>query len=311
MSTDLHELVQDYLRLRRSLGFKITKNEWILGRFIAYLDQKYPGGLVGFTVDDVLTFAALPGGSPSWHGQRLSVVRVFAVWAHYLDPNIPLIPAGLMPSRGNRAVPYLYSDRQVADLMGQAGHLRPRLHAATYQTLLGLLAVTGMRVGEVIALDTSDLNTDAAVMTIRESKFGKSRMVPLHPSTVDAVTNYLDLRRHLQPSPSTSAMLVSGRGTRLFYNNVQHVVARLTRQAGITPRSTRCRPRIHDLRHTFAVATMLDAYRHGADPAARLVQLATYLGHANPTDTYWYLSASPELMAAAGRLADIPIGGRR
>jgi integrase/recombinase XerD len=210
-------------------------------------------------------------------------------------------PADLIPARAPRATPYLYSAAEVTALIAAAASLRSPLRAATYQTLIGLLAVTGMRVGEAIRLDRADLDPRAGVLTIRDSKFGKSRLVPLHPTTTAALSGYLRLRDQLHPGPSDPAVFISPAGTRLLYCNVHATWRQLVRTAGLHPRSPHCRPRPHDLRHSFAVASLLDAYATGQDGQARLALLSTYLGHVNPAATYWYLSAAPELLALAGQ----------
>jgi integrase/recombinase XerD len=178
------------------------------------------------------------------------------------------------------------------------------LRRATFTTLIGLLTVTGIRVGEAIALDRGDVDLTEGRLTVRFGKFGKTRELALHPSTVTALRRYRQLRRRLAPATGTTAFFVSQAGTRLIYCNVHHVFHRAVQAAGLMPRSALCRPRIHDLRHTFAVRAMLDAYAAGEDGQTRLTLLSTWLGHVHPASTYWYLSASPELMAAAGQRLD-------
>lgn len=299
----LEERIGEYLRLRRALGFKLERHEQLLIQFASYLAETSAGAI---TVEAALAWAVLPGGAPGYHGARLAAVRTFLRWLKVFEPTIEVPPAELLAARCQRAVPFHYTDAQVRELMGQAGLLRSPLLAATYQTLIGLLAATGLRVGEAIRANASDL-TDG-VLTIADTKFGKTRLVPLHPSTGDALASYRQvLDRELAHTLSTPALLVSTAGTRLLYKNVHYVFHRLVEQAGITAHSSRCRPRIHDLRHRFAVDTMTDAYRYGANPAQVLPVLATYLGHANPSSTYWYLEATPQLLAqAAARLEPDP-----
>ena len=196
----------------------------------------------------------------------------------------------------------MYTDEEIAALLAAAGTLRFPLRVATFRTLLGLLAVTGLRVGEAIRLDRGDLDVAHGLLLVRESKFGKSRELPLHETTVRALQRYLRRRPrlHPRPRPQTEALFLSLAGTRLRYCNVNWTFLRLARQAGLEPRSAACRPRLHDLRHSFAVRTVLDAYRAEADVQARLPLLSTYLGHVDPGATYWYLSAAPELLALAG-----------
>ncbi|HEX5298268.1 MAG TPA: tyrosine-type recombinase/integrase [Streptosporangiaceae bacterium] len=302
MSGTLRRSVADYLAVRRSLGYKLARPEKLLAQFTAYLEQ---AGAVTVTTEHALAWAVLPGSSdPSWHAYRLAVVRGFAAWLATTDPAAEIPPAGLIPSRKQRATPYLYTDGELAALISAAESLRFPLRTATYQTLIGLLAVTGMRVGEAISLDRADADLDAGVLTVRNGKHGKSRLVPVHDTTAEALGEYLRLRDRLCPDATTRAVLISPAGTRLLYCNVHATWKKLTASAGLRPRSGSCRPRIHDLRHSFAVRTMLGAYESGLDGQATLAVLSTYLGHVDPKATYWYLTASPELMAAAGQRLD-------
>jgi integrase len=261
-------------------------------------------------VKTALDWARLPVGSSKWWAYRLAAVRGFAIYLHGLDPAHEVPAADLLPHRPRRASPYLYSDADIAALITVTSTLRTPLRQATFATLIGLLAVTGIRVGEAIALDRGDLDPTAGRLLIRYGKFGKSRELVLHPSTVDALRRYQRLRDRLAPVTGTSALLVSTAGTRLLYCNVHHAFHRLVRVAGLTPRSGSCRPRVHDVRHSFAVTAMLDAYAAGQDGQARLTLLSTWLGHVHPASTYWYLSASPELMAVAGQRLEAHLAAR-
>lgn len=185
--------------------------------------------------------------------------------------------------------------------MRAATALPSSLRVLTYQTLITLLAVTGMRIGEAIRLDRTDCDLGAGVLTVRLSKFGKSRELPLHASTVDALRSYLRRRDQLFPQPKALSLFITTAGTRLMYCGVHWTWLRLVHTAGLSPRSSQCRPRIHDLRHSFAVRTIIDAYRADVNVAARLPLLSTYLGHVDPANTYWYLSAAPELLGLAGQ----------
>jgi integrase/recombinase XerD len=295
----LADALRDYLSMRRALGFKLDRAAQLLGGFVAHAERV---GAEHVTVELALAWATAPAGvDPSWHAARLSAVRGFARYLSALDPATQIPPTDVLSHRSRRAVPYLYSEAEIAALLAAARGLRSPLRAATYATLIGLLAVTGMRVGEAIALDRDDVDLRHGLIVVRHSKFDKSRQLPLHPSTTRALSDYGTTRDRLCPAPRTPAWLISTTGTRLIYNNVHKVFHQLTRQAGLRPRSPRCRPRPHDLRHAFAVATLLDWYRDGGDVAARLPLLSTYLGHAHPGDTYWYLSAAPQLLAEAAR----------
>lgn len=307
MTTNLRAALAEYLQLRRGLGFGLRRDEKLLNQFLDYLDGL---GRTMFTVNDALAWAKLPEpASPGWWGMRLSMVRSFAAYLHSLDPTVPVPPPGLLPGRGRRVVPYLYSDADLAALLQQTQTLKTTLRKATLRTLIGLLAATGLRMGEALAADDADFDADAGVLLVRHGKFGKQRLLPLHPSTVTALNAYRAVRDARFPIALSPALLVSQAGTRLVNFNVGLTYARLARQAGLVPRSPSCRPRPHDLRHTFAVRTLLDWYRDDVDIDAHLPLLSTYLGHVAPHNTYWYLDAAPELMAEAARHLP-PAGGR-
>jgi integrase len=305
----LREALDQYLSLRRALGFKLKATGRLLGQFVDYLDAQRATTL---TVADALAWARLPvGASTTWHAIRLSMVRGFAVYLHGLDPTVAVPPTDLLRHGNDRVTPYLYSETEIRALITAAGALRPTFRAATYQTLIGLLAVSGIRIGEAIALDTDDLDpADGGQLLIRCTKFGKDRLVALHPSTTRALLDYRTLCDQHHPHPRCPALLVSTVGTRMHHSNIGLVFNRLTAQTGITRRSPSCRPRIHDVRHSFAVATLTDWYRTGADVPALMPRLATYLGHTDPKNTFWYCSAAPELMALAGQRLDTHLAGR-
>jgi len=294
----LRAALNDYLTMRRALGYKLGRAEKLLAQFIAFVEAN---GSERITVDLALAWATLPAqGAMDWWSGRLTVVRAFASYLNTLDPTVEVPLTELLPAQSHRAVPYLYSDDDVLALMAAAKILRSPLRVLTFRTLIGLVAVTGMRIGEAIRLDRSDLDLDAGVLTVRMSKFGKSRELPLHASTLEALQTYLRQRDQLHPWPTAPSLFISTAGTRLLYCGVHWTFLRLVRQAALQPRSARCRPRPHDLRHSFAVRTVLDAYRADANVAACLPLLSTYLGHLHPANTYWYLSAAPELLALAG-----------
>lgn len=295
--TGLRDAAAGYFRLRRALGFGLVRDEKLLNQFLNWLEDQDQDTI---TVAAALAWATLPaGGSASWHGFRLRVVRGFADHLHQTDPAVEVPPPGLLPHRSRRVVPFLYSEADITALFTAASRLRTEHRAAMFRTVVGLMAVTGMRIGEVVALDDADLDHDAGTLLIRHAKFDRQRLVPLHPSAVTALDGYRARRDAVFPAPASPALLVSTAGTRLLISNVSITFARLARRAGLTPRSPNCRPRPHDLRHSFAVATLLDWYRDGGDVAARLPLLSTYLGHTEPANTYWYLHAAPELLAEA------------
>jgi integrase/recombinase XerD len=293
----LRQGLADYLSLRRSLGYKLRRPEKLLGQFIDFLEA---AGAQTVTTKHALAWACQPqGGEANWWGYRLSAVRGFANYLHATDLTVEVPPRDLLPCRAHRASPYLYSEQETAALIAAASMLHTPLRVATYQTLIGLLAVTGMRVGEAIGLDRHDFDASQGVLIIRHAKFNKTRELPLQATTVAALRRYLGCHERRRCAMRTAALFISSAGTRLLYCNVQWTFQRLVRHAGLVPRTSWCRPRIHDLRHAFAVSTLLDAYRDGCDIEQRLTLLSTYLGHADPAASYWYLSAAPELLAKA------------
>lgn len=297
--TPLAQHAADYLRIRRALGFKLERAEKLLGQYLAYLEAT---GENRVTVENALEWARLPAaGSGSWWAFRLSVVRCFAIYVHAFDSSHEIPPADALARPTRRAVPYLYTEQEIVALMAATDRLRGPLRRATYQTVIGLLAVTGMRVGEAIRLDRRDVDLTAGVVTVRDSKFGKSRELPLHPTAVTALRGYLRVRDAYLHAELSEAVFISPAGTRLLYCNVHATFRQLRADVGLQARSSACRPRIHDLRHRFAVQTLLDWYRDGIDVPPRLPLLSTYMGHAHPRHTFWYLQAAPELMAIAGQ----------
>jgi integrase/recombinase XerD len=245
--TGLRQALAGYLDLRRGLGFKLARDEKLLEQFITWLEDR---GATTVTVADALAWAMLPAGaSPGWLRMRITVVRGFAGYLATLDPATEVPSASLLPGGSRRAVPYLYSAADITALMAQAARLRTPLRTATLQTLTGLLAVTGMRIGEAIALDDGDFDPRQGMLLVRHAKLGKHRLLPLHPTTVTALQCYQRLRDQAFPRPVSEALLVSSAGTRLLYYNVGITFARLARRAGLAARSGNCRPRPHDLRH--------------------------------------------------------------
>jgi integrase len=295
----LAEHVQNYLRVRRALGFKLVGEGQLLAKFVAFADAARQRTV---TTGVALEWARLPtGGSPNYLSRRLRAVRGFARYLKALDPNCEVPPLELLPASKYRPAPYLLSDRQVVALMAAARRLRPPLRAATFETLIGLLACTGLRIGEAIRLDRDDFDPTHGLLTIRDSKFGKSREVLLHESTVRALVDYGQRRDRLCAATEERSFFVTTRGTRLAHPTVYAPFRALLKQAGVKHHSPERHVRIHDLRHSFAVKTLLGWYRDGGDVAARMPLLSTYLGHVDPAATYWYLSAAPELLALAAQ----------
>lgn len=296
----LRQHLDDYLQIRRALGFKLISEGKLLASFVSYMEA---AGAERITVEHAVRWATLPRpAKPVYHAKRLRAVRGFARYLHTLDPAHELLATDLLGSGGwRRPAPYIYSQEEIVALMAAAGRLKTRLGSATMRTLIGLLAVTGMRVGEAIRLDRDDLDLEHARLVVRQSKFGKSRQLPLHPTTITALREYLYTRDALNPKPQTTALLIGAWGNRLHRDVVGSTFRLLRQRVGLRARPGSAPPRVHDIRHSFAVHTMLDAYRSGGDPAASAATLSTYLGHADPGASYWYLSAAPELLALAAQ----------
>jgi len=293
--------VAGYLSLRRSLGFKLEEPGWLLLDFARSLER---AGATHITVQAAMEWATAPAGATSYYyWLRLSAVRGLAAHLHAIDPRHQVLPRGLLPRNYHRPLPCLFTDEEIAALMAACQTLRGALQAATFQALIGLLAVTAMRPGEAINLDREHVDLHEAVITVLDGKGGISRILMLQPSSVAALAGYAELRDRLCPDPEGPGFFVSTAGTRLRHNRLNIVFPKLARIAGLTPRPAGCRPRPMDLRHTFAVSTLIDWYRAGADVDALMPVLSTWLGHSKPESNYWYISASPELLAlAAGRL---------
>jgi integrase/recombinase XerD len=305
----LAEHVQNYLQVRRALGFKLVGEGQLLREFVAFA---HAAGQRTVTTRIALEWARLPrSGSPNYLSRRLRAVRGFARYLHALDPACEVPPLELLPASKYRPAPYLFSDREVLALMAAARRLRPPLRAATFETLIGLLACTGLRIGEAIRLDREDFDQTHRLLTVRDSKFGKSREVLLHESAVRALVDYGQRRDQLCPDAEEPSFFITTRGTGLAHPTVSAPFRALLKQAGVRHPSPERQVRIHDLRHSFAVKTLLGWYRDGGDVAARMPLLSTYMGHVDPAATYWYLSASPELLAFAAQRLEQAAGGRR
>jgi integrase len=292
---------EEYLALRRSLGFKLTDVGRTLLAFVHFAERE---GAEWITTDLALRWATQPASaSPAHWARRLGIVRQFARHCSALDARTEIPPPQLLPYRYVRRSPHIYRDEEVLALIEAAGRLPSAsgLRAATYAALFGLLAVTGMRVGEPVGLDRTDVDLEHGSLSIRGAKFGKSRWLPLHASTTAALKRYAEQRDSLYPTPSTPSFFLSEQGTRLTTWSVRATFVKLSHRIGLRAPGDHHGPRLHDLRHRFAIRTLLDWYRSGVDVERRLPQLAAYLGHAHVADTYWYLSATPELLALAAQ----------
>jgi integrase len=267
----LRQALNEYLALRQAMGFKLHEESRLLPRFIDFLDAH---GETFITTDLAVRWATqCRTTQPAEWARRLRFVRIFARYRSATDPRTQIPPTGLLPYRARRA--------------------------HTYVTALGLLAVTGMRISELVALDNDDVDLAYGQLTIRDAKFGKSRWLPLHSSTQQALQRYVQRRDQQYPSPCSSSFFVSEQGTRLTSCRVRATFVQLSRQIGLRGLTDSHGPRLHDFRHRFAVQTLLRWYQEGADVEQHLPELSTYLGHVKVSDTYWYLSATPELLQLA------------
>jgi len=305
--SELSGHVEDYLRLRRALGFKLERAGHLLPQLVTYLEA---AGAATVTSDLAIAWARLPAHTqPNHWAQRLAIARGFARYLRALDPATEVPPPGVFPTRRHRPTPFLWSQRDICRLLESTRALRPAVRAATYEALFGLLATCGMRVGEAVGLDRDDVDLQAGVITIRHAKFDRPRLVPLHPTVTEALSRYAAERDRLCPRPRARAFFVSSVGTRLDRSGVGKTLRQITTSLGMRTESVH--PRAHDLRHSFAVDTLIRWQHSGLSVDEHIATLSTYLGHVSPADTYWYLSASPELMGlAAGRL-HTRYGGRR
>ncbi len=299
----LLEAVQEYVSMRRALGFKLREAGVRLLDFVKFMEQHRASYI---TSGLALTWAQQPSAvQPSTWAQRLRIVRGFARYRSATDPRTQIPAESLLPFRPKRARPYFYTDKEIRSLLGAALKLPPRygeLRPWTYHGLFGLLSVSGMRLGEVRNLELHDVDLKSAVLTVRGAKFGKSRLVPLQASTCNVLADYIARReRFWAARPNSPYLFVSNRGNRLDVGQIHRTFYALSRQIGLRGLSASHGPRLHDMRHRFAVKTLLHWYRTGEDTERRLPILSAYLGHVHVADTYWYLSAWPELMREAMR----------
>jgi site-specific recombinase XerD len=300
--TGLREHAEQYLAMRRALGFKLESFGARLNSFIGFAEAAGIG-----TVTEQAALGWAIGASRSsdqviW-SRRLMIVRSFTRYLAVFEPSTQVPAPGILPHHYRRVAPHLYTAAEIAALQCAADTLSPQLRGLTWRILIGLLAATGLRVGEACHLDDEHVDLHEGVLTVLDAKFGTCRRVPIHATTSIALADYRHARRERFPHPATKAFLVNSRAGRLDEHNASHTFTGLIEAARLHATPGRRRPRLADLRHSFATATLTRWYREGGDVQARLPLLATYLGHSDPKSTYWYLS--PELLAlAAARLED-------
>jgi len=300
MTGTLRRAADGYLQTRRSLGYQLQAHGRLLMSYIADLEAS---GQVTVTAANAVAWATHPAGTSAvWHSRRLSVARCFARYLSVTDPSCQVPPAWLLPARYSRTAPYIYTQEQIDALVRAAGTLGSPQLAASCQAVISLLASTGMRIGEALALACPDADLNAGIITVVHGKHGVSRHVPLHETVTQMLRRYAARRDRLCPAPRSDRFFLTRAGTPLSPGQLQDAFARLPAQAGIIAPAGQRPPRIHDLRHAFAVMTIRDWYRDGIDVQARLPQLSTWLGHADPKWTYWYYSDS--------RVIPIPVPSR-
>jgi integrase/recombinase XerD len=291
----LRTLLREYLTLRRALGYKLYWQGLQLQHFIEFAER---AGATHITSDLAVKWATEPHASRSWWARRLSVVRGFARHCSSRDPRTLVPPPGLLPRAYRRRSPYLYRDEDIRRLLKAARELPSTvgLRPHTFETLFGLYVATGLRIQEALRLDRTDVDLAHGVLTIQGTKFGKTRYVPVHPSTRRALQRYARTRDRLCPHSASPSFFLSDRGTRLIPRTVQRMFVQLSGKIGLrTPRGSR-RPRVHDFRHRLAISTLTRWHRQGADVERRLPTLSAFLGHVLVTDTQWYLTATPALL---------------
>lgn len=308
MST-LGDALTQYVAVRRALGTQLREPATTLRHFVEFLERQ---GAEFITTELALRWACEPQGvqRATW-ARRLIHVRRFAAWWSAFDPRTVVPPRRLLDARHRRHKPHIFTEQEIVQLMAEATRLpSPKgLRAATHQTLIGLLAATGLRPGEALALDVSDVVLKNGVLAIRETKFGKSRFVPVDESTCLALGNYAQRRGQVCPRPQTNAFLVSECGRRLQGCTARRTFARISCRIGLRAAAKGRRigrgPRLQDLRHTFVTRRLIEWYQAGVDVKRELPKLATYLGHVAVANTYWYIEAVPELLQLATKYLSV------
>jgi len=297
--TTLKKTLKEYLFLRRSLGFKLERVGSLLYGFVEFLEKEKASYI---TTKLALKWATQSVDvQPARWATRLGTVRLFAKYLSAADPRTEIPPDGLLPYRYKRKQPYIYTGDQILKLLAAAQNLQSErgLLSHTMTTLLGLLAVTGMRISEVINLDRKDVDPEQGILTVRKTKFGKSRLLPVHISTRDKLCEYVRIRNRICPKTKSPAFFVSERGIRMKDEAVRRWFVILSHRIGLRSPGDTHGPRLHDVRHRFAILTLLGWYRQGVCAGKNMVALKTYLGHSRITNTYWYISAHPELLRLA------------
>ena len=299
--SELRQALEEYIAIRQRLGFTLRLATGLLRNFVSFVEANEATYI---TTALAVRWAKQPrDAQPATWASRLGMVRRFANWRRVTDPRTEVPPEGLLPYRYSRNPPYIYSDEEIERLIAAASDLPSSkgLRASSFATLFGLLAVTGMRVSEALMLDCEDVDLEQGILSIRRTKFGKSRFVPVHSSTREVLKRHDQLRDQVLPRAATPAFFLSERGTRITEWSARYTFAKISQQVGLraAAKGHGRGPRIHDMRHRFAAHTLIAWYRAGVDVERELPKLATYLGHVHVNETYWYLEAVPELLQLA------------
>jgi integrase len=297
----LHDALTEYLATRRALGTQLGWPESSLRNFVDFVEAESAEFL---TTELALRWTFKPvGAQRATYAGRLAIVRAFAVWLQAIDTRTQVSPQGILPRRRCRPVPHIYTEREITDLMVAAGKLRSSsgLRGATFKTLIGLMACSGLRPGEAIRLDIGDVDLVSGILTVRASKFGKSRFVPLEESARAVLVAYSAFRDTVLPRRETPAFLVTRQGSRVPGDMARRTFADLCKAVGLRSIGHRRGrgPRLQDIRHTFATRRLVSWYRAGVDVDRLMPRLSTYLGHVSTVETYWYIQAVPELLQLA------------
>jgi integrase len=295
-------IVDQYLRFRRGLGYRLRIEGQLLQQFGEFADATGHQGPL--TIELALRWAQLPADCDRLYcARRLEIVRCFARYLAVTEPKTQIPPRHLLGPAHRRNTPFIYGDSDVAALMSAAERLASStgLRPRTYKTLIGLLASTGLRISEALYLSRDDAELKHGVLTIRETKFRKTRLVPIHPTAISALQTYVRHRDCSVPEPQCDRFFVSEQGRPLAYSTVRTVFGTLRATLDTSRNSVRRKPRLHDLRHTFACRRIELWYETGIDVDHAISALSVYLGHAKVSDTYWYLTATPGLMARAAQ----------
>lgn len=297
----LAKALTDYLNLRTSLGFKLKDARKALPKFVSFLNRRSARFI---TARLAVQWAVAPQtAKKGYWAQRLSMTRGFAKYLSGLDSRTEIPPAGILPYGNRRRKPHIYTHDEVCQLLRatRAGRHARKIHAHTYAAIFGLLSATGLRLSEALNLNDADVDLDKGLLTIRGSKWRKSRLVPIHPTTVQKLALYQHTRNRVHPKRITSAFFILDNGARPRVLAVERKYLRVARRIGLRGPPGTKGPYLHDFRHSFAVNTLLRWYRSGVDVERHLPELATYLGHSHVAYTYWYLSAEPELLQLAAQ----------